>query len=70
MSVRKVFVDCVKDGSLIATYPFSYDETLALLDKTPPPHSSGLIEGAKTNLTDERKAFPPYEGIEFKIRYQ
>ncbi|WP_139347219.1 hypothetical protein [Herbaspirillum sp. VT-16-41] len=67
MSVQKVFVDCLKDGSRIATYEFGYGETL---DKTPPPHSSALIEEAKTSLTLERKAFPPYEGIEFKIRYQ
>jgi hypothetical protein len=25
---------------------------------------------AKTNLTNERIAFPPYTGIEFKVRWQ
>lgn len=68
MSTRKVFVDCIQDGKQIATYEFGYSETLEMLDKTSPPPSSGLIEESKNNLTLENKAFPPYEGIEFKIR--
>jgi hypothetical protein len=70
MSVRKIFVDCLKNGSSIATYEFGFAETLELLDKTPPPDNSELIEESKNNLTLERKAFPPYEGVEFRIRDQ
>jgi hypothetical protein len=70
MSARKIFVDCIQYGKQIATYEFGYAETLELLDKTPSPPSSGLIEESKNNLTLENKAFPPYEGIEFEVRNQ
>jgi hypothetical protein len=34
-----------------------------------PPERNKLIEEAKSNLTTERLAFPPYEGITFDVRY-
>ncbi len=33
-----------------------------------PPYEK-LIGDAKTNLTNEGLAFPPYDGITFRVRY-
>lgn len=64
-NLKKVFVDCVHDGRVIASYQFGYGETTA---PTAPPTHQSLVAKAKTNLTNERLAFPPYDGIEFKVR--
>ena len=57
-------VDCVRDGEVIASYPFSWARTLG--PSSPPPKE--LIDEAKSNLSIERKAAPPFEGITFEIR--
>jgi len=62
-----VFVDCVRNGQVLAFYQFGYGETLA---PTARPEHQSLMAQAKTNLTNERIAFPPYTGIEFKVRWQ
>jgi hypothetical protein len=64
--VKRVDVDCVRDGQIIASYDFGYGETLG--PSARPDHRS-LIEEAKSNLTSEDIAFPPYAGIEFKVRW-
>lgn len=65
-SLKQVFVECVRDGQVIASYSFGYAETLG--PSMPPSHQS-LIAEAKTNLTNQAIAYPPYAGIEFKIRW-
>jgi hypothetical protein len=60
------YVDCFRDGKLITTYEFLCPGSLALPPQ--PPANEKLILEAKTNLTDERLAVPPYEGITFKVR--
>jgi hypothetical protein len=65
-SVRKVYVDCVRGGQVIASYDFAYGETLG--PSAPPSHQQ-FVAGAKENLTSLGVAFPPYAGIEFKVRW-
>ena len=64
--MRKVFVECRRRGELIATYDFGFPATLA----APPemPNQEQLVDQAKDNLTNESRAFPPYDDIEFRIR--
>lgn len=64
--MRKVFVECRRGSAVIATYEVSVPASLA----APPvmPDREDLISEAKTNLTNQGLAFPPYEGIEFRIR--
>ena len=59
------FVDCFRGDVLIASYPFGYGQTL---EPTPPPSNESLVVGAKTNLSTERLAFPPFDGIRFVVR--
>ena len=61
-----VIVTCFRDGREIAEYQLGLPETIGL---SAPPDRNELIAQAKSNLTTERKAGPPYEGIEFKVRY-
>ena len=65
MAVTPVFVDCHRDDKIIATYELG--EVSGLLHG-PKPDASELIAHAQTNLTNERIAFPPYEGVTFTIR--
>jgi hypothetical protein len=65
-SLKQVFVDCMRDGRVIASYAFGYGETAG--PSMPPSHQS-LITEAKTNLTDQAIAYPPYAGIEFNVRW-
>ncbi len=64
-SLKQVFVDCVRDKQVIASYDFAYAET------TPPtrPSHQSLIAEAKTNITNQGIAFLPYAEIEFKVRW-
>jgi hypothetical protein len=66
MSLKQVFVDCVRDEQVIASYPFGYGETLG---PSIPPSRQSLIAEAKTNLTNQAIAYPLYTGIEFKVRW-
>jgi hypothetical protein len=65
-SVKQVFVDCSRDGQVIASYEFGYGETQG---PSPPPNHQHLIAETKTNLTTQRIAFPPYARIGFKVRW-
>jgi hypothetical protein len=64
-SVKQVFVNCLRDGQVIASYQFAYGETQG---PSQPPNHQRLIAEAKTNLTTQGIAFPPYAGVEFKVR--
>lgn len=65
MSVRHVFIDCLKHGKVIASYPIGIP--IALLPGAP-PDTKKLEEEAKSQLTTDRIAFPPYEGITCQMR--
>jgi hypothetical protein len=63
--VTKV-VYCLRDGKVIGgPYLLSYARTLG---PSSPPPSERLIEDAKTNLSSEGLASPPFDGITFEIR--
>jgi hypothetical protein len=64
--LKRVFVDCVRDGQVVASYDFGYAETQG---PSMPPNHQSLIAEAKTNLTNQAIAYPPYAGIEFKVRW-
>ncbi len=64
--IRRMVVECWRNGQLLASYPSSLTGTLA--GPPPAPDEEGLIDDAKTQLTNEGLAFPPYSGIEFRIR--
>lgn len=58
-------VNCLgRDGKLIAAYQLPHAKTH---DPSVPPSSESLIADAKTNLTNEGLARPPYDGIKFDI---
>jgi hypothetical protein len=61
-----VFVDCLRDDKVIRTYDFLCSASLAAAPVVPP--NAHIIEQAKTNLTNERLAVPPYAGMTFRIR--
>jgi hypothetical protein len=62
--VVPVIVNCRRDGKLIASYPMGYGETAG--PSAPPSHES-FINEAKTALTNDGLARPPYTGIQFEI---
>jgi len=66
--VRKIWVHCYQRASLLRSYDFGIAETLndAALRL---PTREDLETEAKTNLTNEGLAWPPYDGIKFKIDY-
>jgi hypothetical protein len=59
-----VIVKCRRGKELIASYPLSYARTIG--PSSPPPTETFVAE-AKSNLTTEGLAFPPYEGIKFEV---
>lgn len=61
-----IYVDCLRDGRLIRTYDFLCPASLAFPPL--PPADEKLILEAKSNLTTERLATPPYAGIKFQVR--
>ncbi len=64
--MRRAFVDCWGGGKIIATYDFGLPQAI-LPGKS--PDNAELIEEARSQLTNDRLAFPPYDGITFKVRY-
>ena len=66
--MRKALIHCYRDGTLLRSYDFGIPETMndAAVRQ---PRSKELEDQAKTNLTTEKLAFPPYAGITFKIEY-
>lgn len=63
--LKKIYVDCYRDDSVIASYPFAYSQLPVpfLL-----PSDQDLIDQAKVNLSNERHAAPPYAEIRFVVR--
>lgn len=61
-----IFVDCSRDGKIIMTYDFLCPASLAAPPVLPP--NDDFVKQAKTNLTTERLAVPPYAGMTFRIR--
>jgi hypothetical protein len=66
--IRKVWFHCVRDGKRFASYDFGIPIPLAV-SKAAPPTNQKLEDEAKTNLTNQRLAFPPYTGVTFEIEY-
>jgi len=66
--MKKIFVDCRRGAEILATYEFAWQPPLDARAATALEQDE-LIKQAKTNLTDERRAFPPYDGIAFDVRY-
>jgi hypothetical protein len=64
--MKKIVVDCRRNGGSIRVYDFGLPESLGL---TTPPSKQELIDQAKSNLTIERLAFPPWADIEFEVYY-
>jgi hypothetical protein len=62
---RTIFVDCFRDGTLIRTYDFLCPATVG---PTTPPRDEELISLARTNLSNERLATFPFDGIRFVVR--
>lgn len=64
----KIWVHCYKGDALLRSYDFGVGIPLdaSALEL---PTREALETEAKTNLTNERLAYPPYEGIKFKIDY-
>ncbi len=66
--MRKIWVHCYKGDTLLKSYDFGIGETLN--DATLAlPTREDLEADAKTNLTNEGLAGPPYDGIKFRIDY-
>ncbi len=64
--MKTIYVDCRRDGKLIATYDFGWPITAV---PGPLPERNTMTSQAKDALTSQRLAFPPYDGIEFVVRY-
>jgi hypothetical protein len=60
-----IYADCLRDGKVIRTYDFLCPATLG---PSAPPSNEQLISEAKNNLSNERLAAPPFEGITFQVR--
>ncbi len=66
MSVKTIWVDCIRDGKVIASYDFGFGVTVG---PSALPAQEGLIDDAKNNLVSMGLAKPPFAGITFKVRY-
>lgn len=64
MSIQPVFVSCYRGDELIARYEFG--EPIGQLGPNPVPDEVHR-DAAKTQLTNEQKAFPPYSDIRFRV---
>jgi hypothetical protein len=66
--MRAIWVHCYHVGSLMKSSDFGLGETP---DDTAVqlPTGESLEAQAKSNLTTERLAFPPHEGISFSIEF-
>jgi hypothetical protein len=64
--MKNALVHCRRDGESIRIYEFGLSDTLGL---TVHPSEKELIDQAKSNLTTERLAFPPWADIEFEVYY-
>ena len=65
-AMKKILVDCRRNGESIRVYDFGLPESLGL---TVPPSKQELIDQAKSNPTTERLAFPAWADVEFEVYY-
>jgi hypothetical protein len=66
MGLIMIIVRCWRGKELLAAYELPCGESLG---PTSLPDRAGLIAEAQTNLTNERLAGPPYDGIRFEVVY-
>jgi hypothetical protein len=66
MGDTTVFVDCVREGKVLRTYDFLVPATIGGPSEVLP--TEHFIGEAKYNLSIERLAVPPFNGITFKVR--
>ena len=66
VDVQTIWVDCIRDGNIIASYKFGYGNTVG---PSALPAQHGLIDDAKSNLVLMGVAEPPFTGITFKVHY-
>ena len=66
--MRKVWVHCYQRSTRIASYDFGVGIPADPSEMKLPSNES-LVNQAKTFLTNERLAFPPYHGIRFEVRW-
>jgi hypothetical protein len=59
------YVKCLKDGEELITYDFGYADNFGVAK---PTHES-LVNEAKSQLTTDRLAFPPYDDVTFRVTY-
>ena len=66
--MRQILVHCFRGNTLLRSYEFGWPETMndAAVSR---PTTEHLEAEAKTNLTNEGLARPPYDGITFVIDY-
>jgi len=67
--IKTTWVHCYRDGTLLRSYDFGAPLPVDASAFQWPSRES-LEAEVKTNLTTERLAFPPYEGIRFEIEYE
>jgi hypothetical protein len=65
--IELVDVVCMRGGEVIATYEFWLPVSLDVRSMLEPDREALILE-AKTNLSDEGLAGPPFEGIVFEIK--
>jgi hypothetical protein len=63
----QVSVECWRGGKLLASYSMEYVVTLGAPATTP---TESFISEAKTNLSNERLAQPPFDDIQFKLVHE
>jgi hypothetical protein len=64
MGVVPVIINCRRAGKLIKSYEMGYGETLG---PSTPPSDESFINEAKTALTNDGLARPPYADIQFEV---
>ena len=62
--VKQVIVECKRGQEIIARYEIGVPISIG---PTVPPPDSEFVDHAKTNLTNQRLAFPPYTDITFNV---
>jgi hypothetical protein len=65
--MKTVTVVCLQGGQELARYSYKYPQNLLGQDVL--PDRNQLINDTKTALTNDGKAFPPYAGIDFDVRW-
>jgi hypothetical protein len=63
-----VWVHCHRDGVLLKSYDFGWPESQNPAADVRPSRQS-FENGARSNLSMQRLAFPPYDGITFEVEY-